>query len=675
MLKQAFLLSASWFAVSTAFFSQADRSHTGHRHGHGGVGRKYLIDARPFQTSRTMPLQWKPLSSSSLAVTKQKAHEKQELVKVGDYIGSGSYGTVHFLTVRKQKSGDTFECIGKRAWTLKELEKKPVSEDASYIKDRAKRCAYYWGVGRHCFEKLSPHIGLPIYRGVLEDGSTDDGSKGPWLLFDFAEGANNTPAPCLQDVMAKDRLDQKEHHQHHLHFLQQALGVVSNESDLHDNPLATTIELLLEQLLEVLRHVHGHNIVHRDVKPANLLLSDGHIILIDFGSAADVDTAGLLKENIGWDDRVAISPTYAAPEVFCDSSRSAVNFDTFSVGLIACQLLFQYLDERTDAGFLQQLAAVDNDLDAWLKNQWQGKVRPVGLVEGLDLLSDRPGLWGLLKGLLQTDPADRLSSTKALKQLREIRAGKVTADADGTYLNSILTALEEPCPVDVPVARALAFVASFRRGESLGLVLAQAEAADTSEMDGAALILWNQATEGADPGQIFVQGIVEGGQAEEMDIFEIGDQLQGVGELPVAEGGFEKVVEMVGAQRVKPLPLATMQLDRETRLIVLNSHLFLSDSWDNSESRPSTQRCTLIASPRSLAMHKSRCSPSHPWRNQYMSVTREHGRAKADGKHKRTLMVCTLAACFVFRDCLLFGMGACSQSGIVSLLFSRGRNS
>ncbi len=61
------------------------------------------------------------------------------------------------------------------------------------------------------------------------------------------------------------------------------------------------------------------------------------------------------------------------------------------------------------------------------------------------------------------------------------------------------------------MARALDFVASFRRGESLGLVLAQADADDTFEMDAAALILWNQAVEGSGPGQVFVQGIVEGG--------------------------------------------------------------------------------------------------------------------------------------------------------------------
>jgi len=38
---------------------------------------------------------------------------------------------------------------------------------------------------------------------------------------------------------------------------------------------------------------------------------------------------------------------------------------------------------------------------------------------------------------------------------------------------------------------------------------------------------------------------VPASQAEEMGIFAVGDRLQGVGELPLAAGGFEKAVEMV----------------------------------------------------------------------------------------------------------------------------------
>ena len=48
------------------------------------------------------------------------------------------------------------------------------------------------------------------------------------------------------------------------------------------------------------------------------------------------------------------------------------------------------------------------------------------------------------------------------------------------------------------------------------------------------------------PGEVFVnKGIVQGGQAEALGVVEVGDRLQGVGELRLGEGGFEKAVAMV----------------------------------------------------------------------------------------------------------------------------------
>lgn len=316
---------------------------------------------------------------------------------------------------------------------------------------------------------------------------------------------------------------------------------------------SSTLDNVLQQLLEVLAHIHSFRIVHRDIKPENVLVSDGRLVLIDFGSAADLDTAGLLKGNVGLSNRVAISPTYAAPEVFVDGSdaQSAVNFDCFSAALLYCQLLFQYLDERTESGFRQQLAAARFDLDVWLQNTLQSKVRPNRLEDALKVLQGRPGLWKLLQGMLRADPAQRLSSQEALRRWKKIvknavesRTRNVDLDPDfddGKYLQDVLNSLEV---CEVPTVWPLHYVASFRRKESLGLFLAESDA-DTEDMDDDDLVKWIQATVDAEPGEVFVKGIVKGGQAEELGIFAIGDRLQGVGELPLASGGFEKVKELV----------------------------------------------------------------------------------------------------------------------------------
>jgi serine/threonine protein kinase len=169
------------------------------------------------------------------------------------------------------------------------------------------------------------------------------------------------------------------------------------------------------------------------VKPGNLLCDpkNQRLRLIDFGSAADLDPspASLSASNIfsggkvrvGLDEGiVALSPVYAAPETFIKVEDNPTSFDVFSAALILCQLLFHLLDERTDAGFYQQLKDVEYNLDSWLEIQLKAKLRPVGLDDALEYLGERRGLWRVLKRMLQPDPLQRISSSEALGQFREV---------------------------------------------------------------------------------------------------------------------------------------------------------------------------------------------------------------------------------------------------------------
>ncbi len=179
------------------------------------------------------------------------------------------------------------------------------------------------------------------------------------------------------------------------------------------------------------------------MKPGNLLCdaTNKRLRLIDFGSAADLDPSTAKQSDsfgslffggntrVGLDEGiVALSPVYAAPETFVKLNDNPLSFDVFSAALIICQLLFNLLDERTDAGFHQQMKDVNYDLDLWLERELATKLRPVGFDDALEYLGERRGLWALLKKMFEPNPLNRISSSMALDQFNEVmglKDGKV----------------------------------------------------------------------------------------------------------------------------------------------------------------------------------------------------------------------------------------------------------
>jgi len=427
-------------------------------------------------------------------------------VNVGKLIGSGSYGRVHLVTLGNEQ---TKSFIGKRPARQDEL------SDTEDPRRRASRCLYYWQVEDHCFSKLPPHPQLPPYYGTRDD----------WMLFDLV-GDGNTPAPTLLDLMAIDCNRPQD------------LKHIGN--GLECSSYAETLDKTLVSLLTVLDHVHDHKIVHRDIKPGNLLVHAGEFLLMDFGSAADLEPipGSLIPRRRGLEDgcRVAVSPIYCAPEVYIDVRDHPTAFDIFSSGLLFSQLLFGYLEERMDAGFHQQLEETDWDLNIWLSNALGSKLRPLGLDNALEYLGERPGLWTLLQLMLSKDPAKRPSAKEAIKYIDNVLKGK--GKEDGPFFNMVLESMET-CPIPT-LSRPLHYVATFSRQVPLGLILSEVDEEDDP--------FWREATKNAEPGEVFVKGFVPDGQADKLGIFEIGDQLQGIGEFPFSNGGFEKAVEMLGDQ-------------------------------------------------------------------------------------------------------------------------------
>ena len=104
-------------------------------------------------------------------------------------------------------------------------------------------------------------------------------------------------------------------------------GVTLSERVRASGPLdATDAATLLAQTADALVEAHGHGIVHRDVKPSNILIAGGAAKLNDFGIARSDDDASLTQTGL-----VTGSPAYLAPEVASGSSATAAS-DVWSLG-------------------------------------------------------------------------------------------------------------------------------------------------------------------------------------------------------------------------------------------------------------------------------------------------------------------------------------------------------
>jgi WD40 repeat protein len=90
----------------------------------------------------------------------------------------------------------------------------------------------------------------------------------------------------------------------------------------------------MQQILEILTHVHRHNFFHRDIKPSNIMLQDdGQLMLIDFGTARKVTETVVIRQGI----TVVYSGGYTAPEQL--ESRAVPESDFFALGRTFVYLL------------------------------------------------------------------------------------------------------------------------------------------------------------------------------------------------------------------------------------------------------------------------------------------------------------------------------------------------
>uniref|UniRef100_A0A8C8RXZ1 Cyclin-dependent kinase 7 n=1 Tax=Pelusios castaneus TaxID=367368 RepID=A0A8C8RXZ1_9SAUR len=179
------------------------------------------------------------------------------------------------------------------------------------------------------------------------------------------------------------------------------------------------IKAYMLMTLQGLEYLHQHWILHRDLKPNNLLLDENGVLkLADFG----------LAKSFGSPNRVythqVVTRWYRAPELLFGARMYGVGVDMWAVGCILAELLLRvpFLPGDSD---LDQLTKIFETLGTPTEEQWPGMcslpdyvtfksfpgmpLQHIFSAAGDDLLD-------LLQGLFIFNPCTRVTATQALKQ-------------------------------------------------------------------------------------------------------------------------------------------------------------------------------------------------------------------------------------------------------------------
>jgi serine/threonine-protein kinase len=100
--------------------------------------------------------------------------------------------------------------------------------------------------------------------------------------------------------------------------------------------VAETVRIASE-VADGLEYAHQHGVIHRDIKPGNILLSDHHAYITDFGIARALDAAG--GEELTRTGIAVGTPAYMSPEQASGEGEVDARSDLYALGCVVHEML------------------------------------------------------------------------------------------------------------------------------------------------------------------------------------------------------------------------------------------------------------------------------------------------------------------------------------------------
>jgi eukaryotic-like serine/threonine-protein kinase len=234
-----------------------------------------------------------------------------------------------------------------------------------------------------------PHV-LPLLdSGIIEERPGDPNGR-PYYVMPFVDGES------LRDRLRRGEL-----------------------------PVEDAVRILIE-VVDALAYAHSQGVVHRDIKPDNVLLSGRHALVMDFGVAKAVSDAAGDKRMT--ETGVALgTPAYMAPEQAVADPHLDHRVDIYAVGVLGYELLTGQPPFRGATPQEVLVAQVTRPAEPITTH------RP----------TIPPALAGILMKCLEKRPADRWQSA-------EVLMGQLEAHAALSQETTMPVRTTPPSPAGVP---------------------------------------------------------------------------------------------------------------------------------------------------------------------------------------------------------------------------------
>lgn len=181
------------------------------------------------------------------------------------------------------------------------------------------------------------------------------------------------------------------------------------------------VDLLL-QMLQALAYIHRRGILHRDLKPGNVLvLTDGQVKVLDFGLAATQEES---KETIG-------TLHYMSPEALAGVGATTLS-DLYTFGVMTYEVFARKLPLRS----LSNTAEIINDI---LFGEPDLSLIPYEL-DVPQPAKDAPAFEAIMNRLLAKEPEDRYPDATSIIQVMSAAAGQPVPTETSAIRNSYLQA-------------------------------------------------------------------------------------------------------------------------------------------------------------------------------------------------------------------------------------------